>query len=1079
MVDLGWAIGIAATKWAIKLWSKDDPLVDLGAEIGDLLANTGRDASARRRTSAQLTMIAELVNERVQPLLAAEVPGIESNEHTAAVLAADRALTNALTIQVLFRSSLDSATLAQTIKNLDAEKHKQDALSEAAEGVYDLIISEASAYALQLSAKLPAFAVESTRAMFAQTNSIVNLVEIVLREMPPSRVPSAWGSGTDFQRFESRYMRAVYEQSNQLRLYGVTSPTARKTYPLSTAYIPLQSSATDGHEEMGSLAIEDALNLSQRLLISGDAGSGKTTLLQWITVTASKNQFTDDLSDLNGSIPFVLPLRRFSGAELPQPENWLKHITPALAGTMPVGWVHSVLDEGRALVLVDGFDEVPAHQRADSLDWLRSLETTFPDNYFVVTSRDVAVERSWQRGDDYRRIRLLPMEAEQITEFIEHWHAAAKDSEHDVSKLEEITTGRQTLLAAIRDRQALQSLADSPLLCALICAMNLEGGAQLPSSRMELYETALQMLVNKRDRDRRVGLPSLTEPNYAESSLVLESYALWLQDNRVADSSFEEFEARVGDVLPRLHRLRTDSDSLARFILERSGILREPIVGRVDFIHRTFLEFLAARAAVQGKYIQKLIHSADDDYWREVVVLAAGHASPDEREELIRGLVERGRLKPEHKHVLYLVAVGCMETSTELAPDLLRLLNECLAEVIPPRNMTDAHAIAMAGDMAVPLLATRRSRRALEAAASVRSLCLIGTDAAMNALRTYAADRRLTVARQIIRGWAYFDTEQYAQDIMSDSPLEQGELLISDPDLALHANHLKHATELSFVFHRATSVVTKLPPAAALKRLHADGATEIVDLSWSNRFPNLQVLRLMDSTLLNLEGAADLADLRSLDIDGTAVESLAPLSTLSRLSSVDVANTRINALTDLPASVTRLRIDNCAGLSDTADIPNVKSLQMSVGELVPLSFAISSSPALRELRLDMNFEDLQPISLSDSVESLRIFSADHVLQLPGGAGALQHLYVSASQIPNDWVAWLLSRQNLMTVRLDLPGSEVTQSDVEQILSIPSLVDFQLSMGLSRSMRDFADADGFQRIPRVNSIRYRRESNPAG
>jgi predicted NACHT family NTPase len=49
--------------------------------------------------------------------------------------------------------------------------------------------------------------------------------------------------------------------------------------------------------------------------------------------------------------------------------------------------------------------------------------------------------------------------------------------------------------------------------------------------------------------------------------------------------------------------------------MERSGLLREPAAGRVDFVHRTFQEYLAAKAAVDNDEIGQLVANAHDDQW--------------------------------------------------------------------------------------------------------------------------------------------------------------------------------------------------------------------------------------------------------------------------------------------------------------------------------------------------------------------------------------------------------------------------------------------------------------------------------
>ena len=52
----------------------------------------------------------------------------------------------------------------------------------------------------------------------------------------------------------------------------------------------------------------------------------------------------------------------------------------------------------------------------------------------------------------------------------------------------------------------LRALTVSPLLCALVCALNRERRTQLPRDRMEIYEAALDMLLERRDRERGVEL---------------------------------------------------------------------------------------------------------------------------------------------------------------------------------------------------------------------------------------------------------------------------------------------------------------------------------------------------------------------------------------------------------------------------------------------------------------------------------------------------------------------------------------------------------------------------------------------
>ena len=159
---------------------------------------------------------------------------------------------------------------------------------------------------------------------------------------------------------------------------------------------------------------------------------------------------------------------------------------------------------------------------------------------------------------------------------------------------------------------------------------------------MEIYEAALEMLLERRDRERGVELAQ-TPLTRTEKVLLLQDIAFWLIRNGWSDAPADRVAAQVARSLLQLHKVSAEPPDVFRDLMERSGLLREPTAGRVDFVHRTFQEYLAAKAAVDNDEIGQLVANAHDDQWREVVVMAAGHAPPDQCAELLRGLLKRGR----------------------------------------------------------------------------------------------------------------------------------------------------------------------------------------------------------------------------------------------------------------------------------------------------------------------------------------------------------------------------------------------------------------------------------------------------
>jgi len=266
-----------------------------------------------------------------------------------------------------------------------------------------------------------------------------------------------------------------------------------------------------------------------------------------------------------------------------------------------------------------------------------------------------------------------------------------------------------------------------------------------------------------------------------------------------------------------------------RLFIERSGIIREPIVERIDFTHRTFQEFLAAQAALDEGDIGVLVSNAHDDQWREVIILAAGLASTKVREELIGGLIHRGDKETHRRHQLHLLAVACLETSVELGPIVRQEVQKRLASLVPPKNITEAKELASAGELAVPYLAEGVKERAPVAAACVRALSLIGGEAALMALESYGSDTRNTVWKELWKAADSFEREEYIRRVLSQFRAKRLNL-----DRVSSLDGFRLLSSLESLTVRTVGQMSDLSPLAALTNLSSlelSGFGQVSDLS--------------------------------------------------------------------------------------------------------------------------------------------------------------------------------------------------------------------------------------------------------
>ena len=1095
MEPLSFVLGGAAVKWIVRLWTGETVFEGAEGDIVDAFSNrlsSGREKRALRR---DLEALADKIAERLEPFISAEIRGIDEGELAAATLAAQTSLEviGAMDPAVITSVDMNAALLAELVRKGDPDAIEREHLGEAGAQLYDTLIAECASYIVSIAQKLPGYATAEAAELLGRSSKLEKLTNQILEGLPHSSVPAEWGPGSEDQRFENKYKRAVSEFSDKLQLYGVTSSTAKTPYPLSVAYISLSvdagpskgtgraTTSADPNEEWpdesnhfgeeGTLRIDALLEGSDYVLLAGNAGSGKTTLVQWLAISTIRELASSDPArSWLGRIPFVVPLRRYVNNSFPSPEGFVSTIAPNLAGAMPNGWVHRVLASGRGMLLIDGLDEVPRERRDEVREWVLSLIRDFPTSKALVTSRTTAVTKSWRAAGEFQEATLLPMDFSDIRSFIHHWHSAAATTVHK-TRQEEVLSAANSLLTEVRDKPAIRSLCTSPLLCALICALHLDSGASLPNNRMDVYKTALEMLVLRRDNDRNVDTLGELELGYQEREILLRSFALWMHENGASDATREDYSQKIEQRLKALYKVKSKPATVSSYLLERSGVLREPIPGRVDFVHRTFLEYLAAAAIVDDNSIERLVLQGHEDHWREVIVMAAGHANSEQRAKLLLGLLARGEKDEEHRPRLYMLAVACMETSPELSASIVQRLESALSDVLPPGNMTEAAAVASAGTLAISMLRSSSGQGAVVAAACVRALGLIGGEDALAALATYGTDSRVTVTRQLIRAWSGFDAERYAEDVLRESPLDNGALILKDPDQLSALPRLKHAKRVFLDAPGALPNSLAIPADhPGLYRVDLSRTPWLTSLRQLPTMPSLQALTLQRSLLVDLDGIDRYSSLSQFDAQGSgSLRDASALAHLRHLKQLELSATSVSLL-DFFTSDHELKTFRMIGATELSAIRHpipARNVTLAYMPSVRDISGLGISDKIIGLQLyGININDLT-LELPPSLEQLSL--GDEIfrkLDSISGAPFLQSLYF-AGQPSSNFLDWVAGHRSLSSVTwnryLSNPDDQALESAIEQIFSnaqmseltlwtsetLPVIPGLELSVAMSR------------------------------
>lgn len=485
--------------------------------------------------------------------------------------------------------------------------------------------------------------------------------------------------GDEDAEFEGHYRGHLVRRHGELTIYGVDLAKARHArWSLDLAYLSLEviDSAPESAEQ-----VERALAGRQRTVVRGVAGSGKTTLLQWLAVNAARRSLPNLLEHLNGSVPFVLPMRSLANrGSLPRPEELLAAVGYPLASEQPEGWACRVFESGRALVLVDGVDEITQEQRTRTRQWLEELLAAYPRGCYVVTTRPSAVPEDWLDRAGFRHLSLLPMSADDVAHAISRWHAAARVEADEEDERQALDKLEENVQSAVRHDQNLAALATTPLLCSLICALNRDRHGTLPRSVMSLYEAALSMLLGRRDAERGIGALEVTRITERQSVQLLQALAYWLIRNGQAQTDRATAAGILSRVLVSMPTVEDDPGQILQDLLLRGGLLREPAVDQLEFIHRAFEDYLGARAVVEADDFAMLVANAHQDQWENVVKMAASHARPRECDMLLSALIERGDRLDVYREQLHQLAAACLEYSTEVSPETWELVRRRTTE---------------------------------------------------------------------------------------------------------------------------------------------------------------------------------------------------------------------------------------------------------------------------------------------------------------------------------------------------------------------------------------------------------------
>lgn len=325
------------------------------------------------------------------------------------------------------------------------------------------------------------------------------------------------------------------------------------------------------------------LNIRHAVILGGP-GSGKSVLSAAMMIQIAEealDRLNRRLIDIDQSLlPIFIKMEDLAAAG-PSSQRAETAIN-ILRQYLPVGrslatWMQRKLFSKQATWVLDGLDQVGGAGPIRSADdWLTSIGES--ECRAVVTCRTQSFTAQRAPGKSFRQYDLAPFDRAGLRQFIESWFGE-KDSR------------TRSLLTALRSSPSLDDSCRTPLVATFACIVHEDERRPLNEAtrRTDLYERIIRRV---QDDDERVLEDIEKEAEY----LALQRFAwnLFLPGPERNQFSGSELLSAAGH-LGSSAAAQWIKQLLGCRLLIKSGVEARDGSPQYSFLHRTILEFLAAR----------------------------------------------------------------------------------------------------------------------------------------------------------------------------------------------------------------------------------------------------------------------------------------------------------------------------------------------------------------------------------------------------------------------------------------------------------------------------------------------------
>jgi predicted NACHT family NTPase len=324
-----------------------------------------------------------------------------------------------------------------------------------------------------------------------------------------------------------------------------------------------------------------------------------------------------------GLVPIFVPLKQFAETN--------GH--PALLDYIANQWAEckvkdseskaeAVLDEGRALILLDGLDEVAKIDSARVIEGIRRFSERFYKNLYVLTCRIATHEFKLER---FTEVEIADFDDQQIAVFVTKWFELKNPAR------------TESFLRKLKESPRIRELATNPLLLTLMC-LGFEESAYFSDSRAALYKDGLNVLLKswnatkpgiEHEQVYRQLTPDRKEDLLSQLAYETFEKGQYFFGEEIAKQHISNYIANLPSANTNAEQIYIDSEAVLKSIEGQHGLLISRAQGIYSFSHLTFQEYFTARKlaascnpyANEDRALQRFAKQVSDKRWQEVFLL--------------------------------------------------------------------------------------------------------------------------------------------------------------------------------------------------------------------------------------------------------------------------------------------------------------------------------------------------------------------------------------------------------------------------------------------------------------------------